>query len=94
MKISNKRTKNFTKSKRYLSLIENSSVYDVANVSPITNATNLSNKLGHNVFLKREDLQPIFSFKIGAPTTKSLISKRISLNWELLPHLPVIMLKE
>ena len=63
MKISNKRTKNFTKSKRYLSLIENSSVYDVANVSPITNATNLSNKLGHNVFLKREDLQPIFSFK-------------------------------
>ena len=63
MKISNKRTKNFTKSKKYLSLIENSSVYDVANVSPITNATNLSNKLGHNVFLKREDLQPIFSFK-------------------------------
>ena len=62
MKISNKRTKNFTKSKKYLSLIENSSVYDVANVSPITNATNLSNKLGHNVFLKREDLQPIFSF--------------------------------
>ncbi len=43
-------------------MIENSSVYDVANVSPITNATNLSNKLGHNVFLKRE-LQPIFSFK-------------------------------
>ena len=63
MKISNKRTKNFAKSKRYLSLIENSSVYDVANISPITNATNLSNKLGHNVFLKREDLQPIFSFK-------------------------------
>jgi len=65
VKISNKRTKNFTKSKKYLSLIENSSVYDVANVSPITNATNLSNKLGHNVFLKREDLQPIFSFKIS-----------------------------
>ena len=70
MKISNKRTKNFTKSKKYLSLIENSSVYDVANVSPITNATNLSNKLGHNVFLKREDLQPIFLLKIEAPTTK------------------------
>ena len=63
MKISNKRTKNFAKSKRYLSLIENSSVYDVANVSPTTYAINLSNKLGHNVFLKREDLQPIFSFK-------------------------------
>jgi hypothetical protein len=30
VKISNKRTKNFAKSKRYLSLIENSSVYDVA----------------------------------------------------------------
>ena len=44
-------------------MIENSSVYDVANVSPTTYAINLSNKLGHNVFLKREDLQPIFSFK-------------------------------
>ena len=63
MKISNKRTKNFAKSKRYLSLIKNSSVYDVANVSPTTYAINISNKLGHNVFLKREDLQPIFSFK-------------------------------
>jgi threonine dehydratase len=63
VKISNKRTKNFAKSKKYLSLIENSSVYDVANVSPTTYAINLSNKLDHNVFLKREDLQPIFSFK-------------------------------
>ena len=63
MKISNKRTKTFSNSKKYLSLIKNSSVYDVADISPITHATNLSNKLGHNVFLKREDLQPIFSFK-------------------------------
>ncbi|SVD67192.1 uncharacterized protein METZ01_LOCUS420046, partial [marine metagenome] len=63
VKISNKRTKTFSNSKKYLSLIKNSSVYDVADISPITHATNLSNKLGHNVFLKREDLQPIFSFK-------------------------------
>ena len=70
MKISNKRTKTFSNSKKYLSLIKNSSVYDVADISPITHATNLSNKLGHNVFLKREDLQPIFSFKIRGAFNK------------------------
>ena len=44
-------------------MIENASVYDVAINSPITFASNLSMKDGNKIFLKREDLQPIFSFK-------------------------------
>ena len=44
-------------------MIENASVYDVAINSPITFASNLSIKDGNKIFLKREDLQPIFSFK-------------------------------
>ena len=43
-------------------MINDASVYDVAIVSPITFAKNLSSKL-NDVYLKREDLQPIFSFK-------------------------------
>ena len=77
MKISNKRTKTFSNSKKYLSLIKNSSVYDVADISPITHATNLSNKLGHNVFLKREDLQPIFSFKNRGAYNKIVNIKKV-----------------
>ena len=44
-------------------MINDASVYDVAIVSPITFAKNLSSKLKNDVYLKREDLQPIFSFK-------------------------------
>ncbi|KAJ3227424.1 hypothetical protein HK099_002175 [Clydaea vesicula] len=39
-------------------------VYDVAKETPLTVASNLSDKLSRNVFLKREDLQPAFSFKL------------------------------
>ena len=38
-------------------------MYEVASVTPITEAINLSKKTGNKVCLKREDLQPIFSFK-------------------------------
>ena len=38
-------------------------VYDVAIDSPTTHAANLSFKEKNNIYLKREDLQPIFSFK-------------------------------
>mgnify|MGYP006230661441 CR=1 FL=1 len=48
-------------------MINDASVYDVAIVSPITFAKNLSSKLKNDVYLKREDLQPIFSFKNIAP---------------------------
>lgn len=47
----------------YLKLILNSRVYDVANETPLTLANKLSQRLGSQIYLKREDLQPIFSFK-------------------------------
>ena len=39
-------------------------VYDVAEHTALDAATNISKQAGNNVFLKREDLQPVFSFKI------------------------------
>ncbi|KAJ3330437.1 hypothetical protein HDU76_005686 [Blyttiomyces sp. JEL0837] len=47
----------------YLTLILNARVYDVAIESPLTHAQKLSAKLGNTIYLKREDMQPIFSFK-------------------------------
>lgn len=32
--------------------------------TPLTEARSLSKRLGNNILLKREDLQPVFSFKI------------------------------
>lgn len=43
----------------YLTKILMSSVYDVAIESELQLATKLSNRLGNNVWLKREDLQPV-----------------------------------
>ncbi|KAF2454254.1 tryptophan synthase beta subunit-like PLP-dependent enzyme [Lineolata rhizophorae] len=48
----------------YLRLILTSRVYEVVEETPLTHATNLSNRLECNVLLKREDLQPVFSFKL------------------------------
>lgn len=39
-------------------------VYDLANRTPLDHALQLSQQTGNHVFLKREDLQPCFSFKI------------------------------
>lgn len=43
--------------------LADSRVYDVATISPLVHAPRLSRRLGHEVQLKREDLQPGFSFK-------------------------------
>lgn len=48
----------------YLQRILTSRVYDVAMETPLDVAPGLSGRLGNDVRLKREDLQPIFSFKI------------------------------
>ena len=48
----------------YLTRILNARVYDVAIESPLTLAPGLSRRLGHQVWVKREDLQPVFSFKL------------------------------
>ena len=41
-----------------------SRVYEVARETPLDLAPRLSRRLGNDVLLKREDLQPVFSFKI------------------------------
>ncbi|KAL3825825.1 hypothetical protein ACJIZ3_021854 [Penstemon smallii] len=48
----------------YLTNILSSKVYDVAYESPLQLATKLSERCGVNIWLKREDLQPVFSFKL------------------------------
>lgn len=47
----------------YLEKILKSRVYDVARETPLDEAPILSRRLGNHVLLKREDLQPVFSFK-------------------------------
>jgi threonine dehydratase len=48
----------------YIERILKARVYDVAIESPLEEATRLSRRLGNQVLLKREDLQPVFSFKL------------------------------
>src|SRR5687767_1092806 len=47
-----------------LRLILNSRVYDVAQETPLDPAHRLSRRLGNEILLKREDLQPVFSYKL------------------------------
>ncbi len=44
-------------------------VYDVARRTPLDSAGNLSRRLGQQIWLKREDLQPSFSFKVRGAYT-------------------------
>lgn len=48
----------------YLRLILSSKVYDIVKETPLVFAPNLSAKFGNQIWLKREDLQEVFSFKI------------------------------
>ncbi|KAL8927918.1 MAG: hypothetical protein Q9172_001144 [Xanthocarpia lactea] len=54
----------------YLRLILTSRVYDVVKETPLTHAINMSNRLECKVLLKREDLQPVFSFKLRGAYNK------------------------
>jgi threonine dehydratase len=47
----------------YVARIERARVYETASQTRLDHAPRLSARLGNEVFLKREDLQPIFSFK-------------------------------
>lgn len=60
----------------YLEMILNARVYDVAIESPLQDAPKLSQRLHNRVLLKREDLQPVFSFKLrGAYNKMAHLSK-------------------
>lgn len=54
----------------YLREILTARVYDVAVQSPLEKAEKLSEALGNNLLLKREDLQPVFSFKLRGAFNK------------------------
>jgi len=54
----------------YLQHILRARVYDVAIESPLDAAPNLSQRLANQVLLKREDLQPVFSFKLRGAYNK------------------------
>jgi len=49
---------------QYLPRILRARVYDVARETPLDEAVNLSQRLNNQIWLKREDLQPVFSFKL------------------------------
>lgn len=54
----------------YLEKIQNSRVYDVAKNTPLEFQPNLSARLHNRVLLKREDMQPVFSFKLRGAYNK------------------------
>ena len=66
--------------KDYLERILTARVYDVAIETPFELAPALSARTGNRVFLKREDLQPVFSFKLRGAYNK-------------MAHLPAAVLK-
>ena len=57
-------------SDNYLKMILNSRVYDVASETPLDFAKNLSRRLANDIWLKREDLQSVFSFKLRGAYNK------------------------
>lgn len=54
----------------YLKRILTARVYDVAVESPLEVAPNLSARSGNTILLKREDMQPVFSFKLRGAYNK------------------------
>ncbi len=61
--------------KKYVEKIRNAQVYDVAIKTPLDSMPRLSKRLNNAIWLKREDLQPVFSFKLrGAYNRMSYLS--------------------
>ncbi|MDB5923762.1 MAG: threonine dehydratase [Betaproteobacteria bacterium] len=58
------------KKRDYLERILNARVYDVAIETPLELAPSLTARLGNRVLLKREDMQPVFSFKLRGAYNK------------------------
>ena len=60
---------------KIVSLADNSAVYDVAKITPLSVAVQISERFGNQIYLKREDEQSIHSFKLrGAYQKMSLLS--------------------
>jgi threonine dehydratase len=54
----------------YLKRILTARVYDVAIESPLESAPSLSARVGNQILFKREDMQPVFSFKLRGAYNK------------------------
>jgi threonine dehydratase len=54
----------------YLEKVLNAQVYDIAVETPLELAANLSSRAGNKILLKREDMQPVFSFKLRGAYNK------------------------
>ncbi|CAI08039.1 Threonine dehydratase [Aromatoleum aromaticum EbN1] len=54
----------------YLEKTLNARVYDVAEETPLDLAPNLSARIHNRIYLKREDMQPVFSFKLRGAYNK------------------------
>ena len=54
----------------YIKRILDARVYDVARETPVDEAVLMSRRLDNQVWLKREDLQPVFSFKLRGAYNK------------------------
>ncbi|MBT9500463.1 MAG: threonine ammonia-lyase, biosynthetic [Burkholderiaceae bacterium] len=64
----------------YLQRILNAKVYDVAIESALEPAKNLSRRIANHVLLKREDTQPVFSFKLRGAYNKMVHLSREQLD--------------
>lgn len=65
----------------YLERILTARVYDVAVETPLEQAVNLSARIHNQVFLKREDMQRVFSFKL-----RGAYNKMVNLSPVMLKH--------
>ncbi len=57
---------------KYIEKILKARVYDVAIETPLETMRNLSKRLDNRVLLKREDMQPVFSFKLRGAYNKMI----------------------
>ncbi len=61
---------------QYIKKILSARVYDIAKETPLDEAKAISKRIKNRVLLKREDLQPVFSFKLrGAYNKMALLTK-------------------
>lgn len=54
----------------YFKMILKARIYDLAIETPLTPARNLSQRFENNIYFKREDMQPVFSFKLRGAYNK------------------------
>jgi len=55
---------------KYKSMVDQATVYDVALITPLEEGLGLSKRFNNKVWIKREDLQPVYSFKLRGAYNK------------------------